>query len=103
MDRFLEHARIYRFVNQGDPILFLSSADLMKRNLDRRVEVAFPIFDAEIREELEQFLHFQLSDNTKARMLDGTLRNPYVGRRAGEPRVEAQASFYEWLRRKVEP
>ena len=97
VDRFLEHARIFRFVNGGAPLLYLSSADLMKRNLDRRVEVAFPIFDEQAREELEHFLHLQLSDNTKARVLDPDQVNNYVGRRVGEPRVEAQDGFYRWL------
>jgi polyphosphate kinase len=103
VDRFLEHARIYRFVSGGASRLFLSSADLMTRNLDHRVEVAFPIFDEEVREELEHFLHLQLSDNTKARVLDSHLENNYVGRRAGEPRIEAQAGFYEWLEDRLEP
>jgi len=102
VDRFLEHARIFRFVNRGNPRLFLSSADLMKRNLDHRVEVAFPIFDPRIREELDYFLHLQLSDNTKARNLDGSMKNHYVGRRAGEPRVEAQDAFYRWLEAHLE-
>jgi polyphosphate kinase len=97
LDRFLEHARIYRFVNGGSPRLYLASADLMKRNLDRRIEVAFPIFDEGIREELEHLLHLQLADNTKARILDAAQENNYVGRRVGEPRVEAQAAFSRWL------
>jgi polyphosphate kinase len=103
VDRFLEHGRIYRFVNGGAPRLFLSSADLMKRNLDHRVEVAFPVYDPEIREELEHFLHLQLSDNTKARVLGADQENLYVGRRAGEPRVEAQDAFYRWLESRLEP
>ncbi|MFO8173696.1 MAG: polyphosphate kinase 1 [Longimicrobiales bacterium] len=103
LDRFLEHARVFRFVNRGDPILLLSSADLMKRNLDHRVEVAFPIYDPGIREEMDHLLHFQLSDNTKARILDASMDNSYVGRRAGEPRVEAQAAFYRWLENRIEP
>lgn len=104
LDRFLEHGRIYRFAKGGRAELFLSSADMMKRNLDHRIEVAFPIFDPLVREELEHFLHLQLSDNTKARTLDPDQVNNYVGRRAGEPRVEAQEGFYHWLREKlVEP
>ncbi len=97
VDRFLEHARIYRFMNGGNSLLYLSSADLMKRNLDRRVEVAFPVFDPLVRDELEHSLHLQLSDNTKARVLDPDQVNNYVGRRVGEPRVEAQEAFYQWL------
>ena len=103
VDRFLEHARIFRFVNGGTPRLFLSSADLMKRNLDYRVEVAFPVYEPELREELEHFLHLQLSDNTKARVLEGALDNHYVGRRAGEPRIEVQEAFYHWLEDRLEP
>ncbi len=103
VDRFLEHGRIFRFVNGGAPRLYLSSADLMKRNLDHRVEVAFPIYDPGVREELEHFLHLQLADNTKARVLAGDQENLYVGRRAGEPRVEAQEAFYRWLESRLEP
>ncbi len=103
VDRFLEHARIYRFVHGGEALLYLSSADLMKRNLDHRVEVAFPVFDEVAREELDQNLHLQLSDNTKARALDEALENLYVGRRAGEPRVEAQEGFHLWLGERLEP
>ncbi len=102
LDRFLEHARIFRFVNGGSPLLYLSSADLMKRNLDRRVEVAFPVYDPEVRGELEHFLHLQLSDNAKARVLDPDQVNNYVGRRVGEPRVEAQGGFYRWLEERLE-
>ncbi|MFC1575225.1 polyphosphate kinase 1 [Gemmatimonadota bacterium] len=102
VDRFLEHARIFRFVNRGEARLFLSSADWMKRNLDHRVEVAFPIFDPDVKEELEHLLHLQLSDNTKARILDADQLNHYVGRRVGEPRVEAQSAFYEWLEMRLE-
>jgi polyphosphate kinase len=102
VDRFLEHARIFRFVNRARPLLFLSSADLMKRNLDERVEVAFPVYDPGVKGELEHFLHLQLSDNTKARVLDREQENHYVGRRAGEPRVEAQESFYRWLQERLD-
>ncbi|NNM04323.1 MAG: polyphosphate kinase 1 [Gemmatimonadetes bacterium] len=101
VDRFLEHARIYRFFNGGSPLLLLSSADFMKRNLDRRVEVAFPVFDEAIREELEHSLHLQLSDNAKARILDADQTNTYVSRRVGEPRVEAQEGFYRWLEERL--
>jgi polyphosphate kinase len=102
VDRFLEHARIYRFANGGDPVLLLASADLMKRNLDRRIEVAFPVYDQDARDQLEHILHLQLSDNTKARVLDPDQTNGYVGRRVGEPRVEAQEATYRWLRAATE-
>jgi polyphosphate kinase len=97
LDRFLEHGRILRFANGGRATLFLSSADMMRRNLDHRVEVAFPVYDALAKGELEYLLHLQLADNTKARALDPDQMNNYVGRGVGEPRVEAQEGFYRWL------
>jgi polyphosphate kinase len=74
IDRFLEHARIFYFHNDGSPEYFLSSADWMERNLDRRVEMAFPILDPQLQAQLHEFLEVQLADNVKARFLlpDGT-------------------------------
>jgi polyphosphate kinase len=97
VDRFLEHARVFRFANGRETRLFLSSADLMKRNLDRRVEVAFPLYDPDVREEVEMILQLQLADNKKARILGSTQENLYVSRRAGEAPVEAQLDTYLWL------
>jgi len=69
--RFLEHSRIYYFNNNGNEELYLSSADLMPRNLDRRVEVTFPILNEGIRNIIIQnILNIYLKDNTKSRTLD---------------------------------
>ncbi len=65
--RFLEHSRIYWFHNNGDEKLFLSSADMMTRNMIRRVEIEFPILDPNIHQELMDILKVYLEDNTKAR------------------------------------
>lgn len=65
--RFLEHSRIYWFKNNGDEKLFLSSADMMTRNMIRRVEIEFPILDPNIHQELMDILKVYLEDNTKAR------------------------------------
>ncbi len=70
VDKFLEHARVYIFGNGGKELMYLSSADWMNRNLDHRIEVAFPIYDKEIREELRHIMNIQLADNTKARVLN---------------------------------
>jgi polyphosphate kinase len=73
--RFLEHSRIFYFENNGDFEIFLSSADIMQRNLDRRVEIAFPILDEKIKKQLKEIiLKVMLMDNQKARVLksDGT-------------------------------
>lgn len=66
--RFLEHTRIYAFGAQGD-IIYCSSADMMTRNTEHRVEICFPILNASIRQELINILHAQLSDTTKARIV----------------------------------
>jgi polyphosphate kinase len=101
VDRFLEHARVFRFENGGEPVLFLSSADLMKRNLDRRIEVTFPIYDPEIKAELEQILRFQRADNSKARILDANQENRYATRPAGAEPIEAQRDCYSWLQSRI--
>ena len=64
LGRFLEHSRIYRFENAGDPSYFIGSADWMKRNLDRRMESIVPIHDPDIKNELEKILTTYESDNT---------------------------------------
>ncbi len=99
VDRFLEHARIYNFHNRGDEQFFLASADLMKRNLNRRVEVAFPVFDPEVRRELREIIDFQRRDNVKARVIDADQSNAYVSDEGAES-VRAQTETYDWLRRR---
>ena len=85
--RFLEHARIFYFANDGDPEYYIGSGDWMTRNLDARVEAAVPILDPKVREEVRAILDLQLADNVKAWDMqpDGT----YVQRRPArgeEPR-----------------
>jgi polyphosphate kinase len=73
--RFLEHSRIYYFANNGEPEVYLSSADWMPRNFQRRVEIAFPIIEPALREEIvKEILPTYLDDRIKARELqaDGT-------------------------------
>ncbi|MFN8585605.1 MAG: polyphosphate kinase 1 [Dehalococcoidia bacterium] len=64
--RFLEHARVYSFLNDGDPEYFIGSADLMKRNLDDRIEVLTPITDPRLKQHLEAFLALQLTDDRQS-------------------------------------
>ena len=91
--RFLEHSRIYFFENAGDPVVYLSSADWMPRNLVRRVEVAFPLEDEALRKEIiNDVLPAFLKDRVKARELrpDGT----YVRLHPAEGETPSQAQLY---------
>jgi polyphosphate kinase len=99
VDRFLEHSRILVFANGGSEKLFLSSADWMTRNLDRRVEVTFPIYDPDLRKDLKEFLDVEWSDNVKARILDETLSNQYRPRK-GEA-VRSQSVLYERIKKRT--
>ncbi|MFK7980193.1 MAG: polyphosphate kinase 1, partial [Saprospiraceae bacterium] len=77
VDRFLEHARIFVFHNDGAENVYLSSADWMGRNLRRRIETAFPIYDEKVKAEVLEMLRIQLSDNVKARIIDEADENEY--------------------------
>lgn len=98
VDRYLEHARAYVFENGGQPRMFLSSADWMGRNLDRRVEVAFPLLSAELQAELRSLLELQWRDGTKARVIDAKQVNAYRKALRGERAVHAQRDTYMLLR-----
>ena len=99
VDKFLEHTRIFVFCNAGLPKYFISSADLMPRNLDRRVEVTCPIYDKEIQEELRTFLDIQWSDTVKARIHSKQLQNKYKTSDR-EIKIRAQEKIYEYLKEK---
>lgn len=91
---FLEHARIFYFYNDGDEEVYMGSADWMPRNLDRRVEIVFPVEAPDLKEKAKHILDVQLRDTLKAHCLleDGTYRK--VDRR-GKEAVEAQKTFCE--------
>ena len=78
VDRFLEHARVFVFHNNGKELMYLSSADWMVRNLNHRIETAFPIYNQELKDEINEALDLQWNDNVKARLLDGQLKNEYI-------------------------
>ena len=77
VDRFLEHSRVYIFGNNNKPLVFLSSADWMKRNLNRRIEVAFPVYDENLKLTILDLVEIQLNDKVKARMIDKEQVNKY--------------------------
>ena len=94
LDRYLEHQRCYLFGKGKDQKVYLSSADLMERNLDWRVEVAFPILNAELRQQVAEMMELQIQDTAKARFLDETQSNPYVGVDADGVRVQDATRAY---------
>lgn len=98
VDRYLEHARIFVFMNNGEHLVFMGSADWMKRNLRTRVECVFPVYDPEARNELLDILNIQLSDNVKASEIDENLNNVRVDNNG--PDVRAQMAIHEYFRKK---
>lgn len=77
VDRFLEHSRVMIFCNDGNELIYLSSADWMERNLDKRVEVTVPVFDSEVRAQIRNVIGHQLKATAKARILDMEQKNMY--------------------------
>ncbi len=100
VDEYLEHSRVMVFHNGGKEKVFISSADWMVRNLDHRVEVACPVFEKDIQQELKDILDIQLRDNIKARILDNELSNQYVNPR-NTKKVRSQVETYNYLYRKI--
>jgi polyphosphate kinase len=94
VDRYLEHARISYFENGGDAEYLLSSADWMPRNLDRRVEIAFPVLDPHLQTRIREILEIQLADTVKARRIlpDGSSVRILA---LGESRLRSQERLYE--------
>ena len=99
VDMFLEHSRIWYFYNDGKEDLYLTSADWMRRNLNRRIETAFPILVPEIKQEVIDILKIQMRDNVKACQIDGQLHNNF--KRDDSPvKVRSQLAIYEYLKNK---
>lgn len=96
VDKYLEHARMAIFCNDGDEKIFILSADLMTRNLDRRVEVGVPIKDNQIKRLLRKYFDIQFSDNVKARDLSEFGLNKYV--EVHGARVRSQDELYNMLK-----
>lgn len=99
IDKFLEHARVFIFGNNGKEEIFLSSADLMSRNFEHRVEVGFPVLDADVKQEIRDIIDFQLQDNVKARDITRMNNNKYHKNRIST-KVRAQVQTYNYLKNK---
>ena len=99
VDKFLEHPRFFIFGNCGDPKVYISSADWMTRNLDYRVEVGCPIYDADIKQELLDTFDISWKDNVKARVFSQQHDNVY--RKNGLPKVRSQFAMYDYYLEKL--
>lgn len=91
---FLEHSRIFWFENNGADEVYMGSADWMPRNLDRRVEILFPVLDDEAKKSAKHILEVELSDNTKAHLLKSDGNYEKIDKR-GKVLVNSQMQFCE--------
>jgi polyphosphate kinase len=98
VDRYLEHARVFVFHNDGKPEVFMGSADWMNRNLFSRIEVCFPVYDQHLRDELVHILNLQLKDSRKAVWLRSDLSNERIQTPEGQQAIAAQEAIYNYVR-----
>lgn len=98
--QYLEHTRIIVFNNGGNPLYYISSADWMTRNLDRRIEVTVPIFDQELQQDLRFMLNAYFRDNQKARIIDELQRNKNVESELKEA-YNSQNEIYRYFKSKI--
>lgn len=97
VDRYLEHARVFMFYNNGDPEFYMGSADWMSRNLYSRIEVIFPIYDGKLKEEINDILRLQLSDSRKAVLFRADLANEKIAS-VGDQSIAAQEAIYKYVK-----
>lgn len=94
VDKYLEHSRVFIFENAGEPKVYISSGDLMRRNLDARVEVACPIYDQAIKQEIIDVFEIGWQDNVKARVISAKQDNAY--RAKGKKQVRSQIAIHDY-------
>lgn len=97
VDRFLEHPRVFIAHNNGDPIVYISSADWMTRNIDYRIEVAAPIRDPLLKQRIIDIINLHFIDTVKARYIDKEMSNQYVPR-GNRKKVRSQMAIYDYLK-----
>ncbi|HCZ9663579.1 TPA: polyphosphate kinase 1, partial [Vibrio cholerae] len=97
IDRFLEHPRVLVVHNDGNPQVFISSADWMERNIDHRIEVMAPIRDERLKQRIIDILNIQFIDTVKARRIDKEMSNQYV-ERGNRRKVRSQIAIYDYLK-----
>jgi polyphosphate kinase len=97
VDRYLEHARIFMFHNNGEPELYMGSADWMSRNLHSRIEVIFPIYDERLKKQVNDILQLQLSDTKKAVLFRADLSNEKI-LAVNNQSVASQEAIYNYVK-----
>lgn len=97
IDRFLEHPRALVVHNDGNPLVYISSADWMERNIDNRIEVMAPVRDARIKQRIIDILNIQFIDTVKARRIDKEMSNSYV-ERGNRKKIRSQIAIYDYLK-----
>ena len=100
VDRYLEHSRFMIFGNNGQPHYFITSADWMERNLDKRVEVGCPVYSPEIRKEIDLLFDYQWKGSVKSRLIRKDLVNQYRPAINGKP-FHAQLETFKYYSRKA--
>lgn len=102
VDKFLEHSRVMVFANRDDPLYYISSADWMVRNFDHRFEVACPIYDRQIQDEMMFILKTQLADNIKARLINSEPIDQYKLPAKDEKPMRSQFYLYDYFKKLAE-
>lgn len=97
VDRFLEHPRIFIAHNDGEPQVYVSSADWMTRNIDHRIEVAAPIYDERLKKRIMDIVDIHFTDTTKARIIDKEMKNEYVPR-GNRKKIRSQIAIYDYIK-----
>jgi polyphosphate kinase len=97
VDRYLEHGRIFIFHNNGRSEIFMGSADWMDRNLHRRIEVCFPVYQRAMKEEIALMINLQLSDNAQAVQIDSKGNNIPVSGEPGQESLQSQSAINAML------
>ena len=98
VDRFLEHPRVIILHNDGDPQVYISSADWMTRNIDYRIEVTAPVRDLRLKQRIIDIVNIHFTDTVKARVIDKEMSNAYVAR-GNRKKIRSQMAIYDYLKK----
>ena len=97
VDRYLEHSRVYVFENGGDKKVYISSADLMTRNIEKRVEVACPIYQDNLKKQVLDTLEITANDNVKTRLINSNMQNSFL--RNSKSNIRSQWYTYTYFKK----